>query len=606
MPTELTAEELSSLTALLTSHGICQQRIITTPMELKDFQRDMGEPPRVFSHLLSSSMPQVLIQPQTPKELSVSIKLLHRRKIPFTPRGMGSTGLGGAVPVAGGAVVDLSRMSGIISVDKKTEEIKVLAGTTFHKIQTGLAKYGLELKSRPSNAFGTIGGWASGGGMGLGSLTAGPIMKQVRDVEVVYPDGSLELLTSSAKGFEDLFQTEGQLGIIASLTLQAQKCTHMPHAIALSASSVGSAMETVHALLKHSIPVNELTLLGRTEDHPALSVEPGRQLLLATWTSPPGSVHIPDSSVILPQELANHLWNRRFFPMDNDLGPIFLASEAIVPLDKVESLTRAARKRARRFGLPLLLHGHVVATQDTLEMLVLFMFPCDPEREWNHLMLAPLAAILTSIARRKGGRPYGIGIWNTPFAKKSFGPKRMKRLKEQKRILDPDNLCNPGKFFRVGTKAKTLPLVMSRGVYPSMLSIASGLGPVLKGRSYQDKHANPAFDRCVWCGACVTTCPAVAVTGSESVSARAKLSILKRIHQHEHVADEELASSMRCLACGQCQEVCARGLNLLDQWEDLERFARKQLDDESFKDCVTKFAALVDAKRDKAMGVALP
>lgn len=606
MPIELGEDDLSSLAALLMSCGIESEDVILDPWELRNYQRDMGRPPELFNRMLSATEPAMVVRPQTPEQLSSAIKTLYSQKVPFTPRGIGSTGLGGAVPIPGGVVVDLSRMSGIQSLDAKSGVVQVLAGTSFYRIESALEAQGLELKSRPSNAFGTIGGWAAGGGLGLGSLAAGPLVQQVESIHVINPDGSQDHLDHSSRRFEDFFQTEGQLGLFSSFTLRTAKRRFNPLILALSAANMSSALDCVQTMLEQEPLPAEVTLLGKAKDHPGLSVNPEHEIMLAVWKTPSPSLDLPPSAVVLPQQAADTLWSKRFFPMDNRLGPIFLASEALVPLEKVESLSVAARKRAKRFHTSLMMHGHLVRVEDRVLVLMLFMFPCDPQRGWNHLMLTPLAAILTAVARRKGARPYGVGIWNAPFAKKAMGPERMAKLLDRKKRQDPDNLCNPGKFFKVGTKAKTLPLLMAKGVYSTMLSLASGAGPLLMGSTSQKEDQKPAFERCVWCGACISTCPAVAVTGQESVSARAKLSLMKKLHEGSAVSKNDLADALQCLACGQCQQVCARGLDLLDEWQKLQAMLRAELDDQVFTQTLNNFTDMVDRRRDKAMDAALP
>jgi hypothetical protein len=49
-----------------------------------------------------------------------------------------------------------------------------------------------------------------------------------------------------------------------------------------------------------------------------------------------------------------------------------------------------------------------------------------------------------------GGVPYGIGLWNTPFAGAVLG-ERLKRLKSVKSEIDRPGILNPGKFFGLTT-----------------------------------------------------------------------------------------------------------------------------------------------------------
>jgi len=292
--------------------------------------------------------------------------------------------------------------------------------------------------------------------------------------------------------------------------------------------------------------------------------------------------------------------------MDNRLGPIFLASEALLPPDRLAGFLRAARRRARRYSVPLHLHGHAVRTADGPRVLSLLLFPCDPSAAANHTLITPLAAVLTAVARRHAGRPYGVGVWNTPFARRVFGPARLRELVERKRRLDPDGLCNPGKFFELGTRARVLPVLMGRGFYPAMLGLSSATGRLMVRRRDPDAGRFSTAQRCISCGACVPVCPAVATTGAESTSARAKLSLMRRLVAAEPIEPDELLGSQRCLMCGQCAEVCARGLDLVPVWEELERVVRERIEPEAWLAAAKAFADQLDSDRRPSLEVALP
>jgi ferredoxin len=68
-----------------------------------------------------------------------------------------------------------------------------------------------------------------------------------------------------------------------------------------------------------------------------------------------------------------------------------------------------------------------------------------------------------------------------------------------------------------------------------------------------------------------------------------------------------MLGSQRCLKCGQCGEVCARSLELVEAWDELEQMVKKRLEDpEAFGETIRAFADLVDAQEDAVLGVALP
>jgi ferredoxin len=82
---------------------------------------------------------------------------------------------------------------------------------------------------------------------------------------------------------------------------------------------------------------------------------------------------------------------------------------------------------------------------------------------------------------------------------------------------------------------------------------------------------------------------------------------MRRISAGDELDDDELLGSLRCLKCGQCAEVCARSLELLAAWEELEGKVRERVDDARFREIIQHFAAQVDDNRDElVLPVALP
>jgi glycolate oxidase len=67
--------------------------------------------------------PEVAVLPKTELEISASMKLANREKIPVTPRAAGSGLSGGAVPIYGGILLSVERMNPILERDKLDWEI---------------------------------------------------------------------------------------------------------------------------------------------------------------------------------------------------------------------------------------------------------------------------------------------------------------------------------------------------------------------------------------------------------------------------------------------------------------------------------------------------
>ncbi len=589
----MSTTDTAALAELITE-ALGPGRLVQGQRELGQLTRDMGTPPPVFERLLRCHPPSLALRPRSAAELARAVGLLSREGVAFTTRGLGSSGLGGAVPVSEGVVLDLSGLTGVLALDTARRRVHVAAGTSFFHLQRALDPHGLSLRSRPSNAFGSIGGWAACGGLGLGSLRAGPVAEQVTALDLVLPDGGQERLTPGDPGFPDFFDTEGQLGVIGALELQLGPSDRACAVAGLSFPDLSSAMDHLASIAQGDGRPLTALLVGRGREQHGLECPPDRELMLLQLPAGQAPTQASRGVEMLPAELTARLWQRRFFPMDGPLGPIFLASESLLAMNRVAPYVAGARRLAARYGVPLHVHCHAVATGGSPRVLVLQLFPVDPGQPSRHLLLTPLAAVLTARARQAGGVPYGVGIWNTPFARDRFG-ERFEQLRARKNTLDPRGLLNPGKFFQVGVDAKLLPALMNPTLYPTSLSAAALASPLILPREAESQDAASTPARCIRCGSCATVCPAVTATGEETLSARAKLGLLQRLQQGEEPPETELLAALRCLDCGQCAEVCARGLDLLAAWQDLEQEARQRCTDPgALADSLLGFAEQVD------------
>jgi glycolate oxidase iron-sulfur subunit len=66
---------------------------------------------------------------------------------------------------------------------------------------------------------------------------------------------------------------------------------------------------------------------------------------------------------------------------------------------------------------------------------------------------------------------------------------------------------------------------------------------------------------CAKCGACTAVCPVYQVTGNESLTARGRLHLLKKIAGAKH-SRTYLDIFSKCLLCDACRQVCPRAINL--------------------------------------------
>nr|WP_235578273.1 FAD-binding oxidoreductase [Pseudorhodoferax sp. Leaf267] len=166
--------------------------------------------------------PLALVRPRSTEEVSATLRLCTRHRVPVVPQG-GLTGLAGAaVPLADAIALSLDRMQAIESVDAATRTLTAQAGATVLAVQQAAAAqgllFGVDFGARGSAQVG--GALATNAG-GNGVLRFGMMREQTLGLEVVLADGTvlpmLRPMQKNNTGY-DLKQffigAEGTLGVI--------------------------------------------------------------------------------------------------------------------------------------------------------------------------------------------------------------------------------------------------------------------------------------------------------------------------------------------------------------------------------------------------------
>ena len=94
------------------------------------------------------------------------------------------------------------------------------------------------------------------------------------------------------------------------------------------------------------------------------------------------------------------------------LGPSLLATEVLLPIDQVAAYDETTRQWAKHLGVTLYPTAHLVNSE---EALFLALITSDHRKAifYADLLLVPMMVRLAVQFYR--GKPYGLGIWNTPF-----------------------------------------------------------------------------------------------------------------------------------------------------------------------------------------------
>jgi len=613
--------------------------------ERSNCSRDLARVPALMEKALHRTTPFLVVQPKNERDIVSVLKFCQSKKLALFPRGSASFAFGGAVPTRNGIVMDLSSMMAILEVDPEKRVIRVQPGARWADIATKLGQHGLAPVTTPTSRFSTVAGWICTGGWGLDSFAHGTVYESVLGVRVVRPDGSIEELGAESESIKDLFGTEGHLGILTEITLRVRPKPEYSGEYLLTFDSPEKSFELIEQLVNGDHNPSHIVFFDQEymkrenaifAEHTKLKnpVVPEKDSVLLHFETPQNeqsflaSLNGPVNQAVENAVAARYLWADRFFPLKAQrIGPGLLGSEVVIPQEKASEYIARVRKLGQHFKMEPTIEVIVCRDNESFFNLVIVSFSCDYSRTLHYDLSLLFIQLLVRLAVRLGGFPYGIGIWNTPFVKSRYTQDQFKRLKAKKHEIDPGDILNPNKFFRIKGRFHNIPaLAMRPTIFHTILAVSHFLAPFLGliarafGPEQLEQWDVPSKDeeqgksllhqssqRCTSCGSCISVCPAYHITSDELVTGRAKLRMAEAMMRGLEFSQTEAHSSFQCLHCGLCEEVCQTRLPLRDCYLVLESWIESRFG--SPHETVQRFIEKLDNNRDfikETFGLDLP
>ncbi len=591
---------IKSLEAFL--HRNPDLRKIDDPEKLEYYRNDLNvDLPPLIRDLMLKSLPDLILQPTTEEHLLEIFALACEQKIPLTVRGAGTWGYGGAVPTRGGILIDLSLMD-TIEVNPETLQLTVGPGARFLDIHRELERHGLTLLSMTSGKGGTLIGWIATGGMGYGTFHYGSVQKQLISIRVITPDGKIQDLKSEDPEISNFLSTEGQMGIIVRATLKVgqRPSQWFPFLLPFEKPSAAYAFTKLlafHPSLKpHDLIIyyTELTRILKAQSNGRMSVEDKNLVLVAFADHEQAhgfKAYLEEHGIqTADEESTNYLWEERFLPMSiKQLGPSLLATEVILPLDQVASYFEKISEWGKRLGVTFYPSSHLINQE---QVLFLAMITSDHRKAifYIDLMLVPMMVRLA--VQFYNGKPYGLGIWNTPFLRDLYSKEELKELIRYKKKVDPAGILNPGKFFGVSGRLGPLQKILFHSdIFNFELSATQWLlfklFSIIPEKTLRQRipivpqgleGISKDIFSCAQCGNCVSRCPVYRATRDETFTARGKLLTMKRALETKKLELSKVLPLYFCLHCGRCDEECQVNLKHRQLYNDLEKYLSATID----------------------------
>ncbi|MFQ6013690.1 MAG: FAD-binding protein [Thermoplasmata archaeon] len=594
--------------------GLDGIRLLTSSLEREIYSLDQAEVPAELRRLFVRKRPQLIAQPRSEEEIARVLRYADGRDLPVVPRGAASSPYGGALPVRGGIVLDLSLLRTIVAFDPEAGVVTVEGGVRWADLDQFLAGNDYALRSHPTSWWSTVAGWLSTGGYGLYSLGFGPFASQVAWIRVVDFTGT-HTLAGGDEAFRYYAHTEGQMGVVSQLGVSVRPRPAAQHPLLFAypgagvavaaAESIAKAFEPVHMTVYDPHRLGELNALQGRE-----VLEKADSVLVVTEDEREAEGIADVGGTQAEPYQASFLWEHRFFPMQvKRLGPGILGAETLLPLSSIPRYLAKAEALAERFGASLAHETHLVSPKEGLLISSFLTDPGDLERYLPHMVLVLL---LHKAGIRAGGRAYGLGVWNRPFLRTRYARRDIRAYRAYKRHVDPKGLLNPGKAFDPGAD----PFPPAWSLTPFLLSplIVRAVGrllprirmggppaqvlrelapPGLEGPTEEDLRSAA---ECAHCGACITVCPAYLADKTELVTARGKLLAMEKMARGEAMEREEAWKLFDCIHCSACTNVCQSAIDLVPVWDRLEHLVADRYGKP--RDRIEAFAKRVEAEEE--------
>ena len=445
--------------------------VFTEHEKLKQYGRDETE------DLLY--IPEVVVKPGTPEEVSAILMLANKEQIPVTPRAAGTGLSGGALPLFGGIVLSVERFNKIIQIDERNLQAIVEPGVINEVFQLALAAKGLFYPPDPASKGSCfLGGNVAENSGGPKCVKYGVTKDYILNLEVVLPTG--EIIYTGANTLKNatgyhltqlMVGSEGTLGIVTKIITKLIPLPKHNLLMLVPFRITEEACKAVSEIFRAGYTPSALEFMERD----ALD-----------WVSK----HVQSSVIKLPDDIQAHL----LIEVDgNDLSQLMIEMEAISEVvsqfdiaeilfadsqaqkDELWKLRRKINEAVKasavskeqdtvvqRAELPELVKGIKAIGAHYGFRSVCYGHAGDgnlhtriikdqmPDEQWNGDHIKKAIAEIFTLCKKLGGTisgEHGIGLVQKEYMGIMFGEKEIDLQKQIKKVFDPNLILNPGKIF---------------------------------------------------------------------------------------------------------------------------------------------------------------
>ena len=418
--------------------------------------------------------PSAVVFAESTQDVADAVKLAAAHRVPVIPFGVGSSLEGHLLAVQGGISIDVSRMNQVLAVQAEDLTVTVQPGVTRMAVNAAVKSEGLFFPIDPG-ADASIGGMAATRASGTNAVRYGTMRENVLALEVVTASGEIIRTGTRAKkssaGYDLtrlMVGSEGTLGVITEVTLKLYPLPEAISAATCSFPTIEAAVRCVIQTIQLGVPIARCELIDAgtvrmVNTHSKLGLREEHMLLMEFHGSP-ASVKEQAETV---QEIAadfggqsfewattpeerTRLWTARhnayFAAIQSKPGCRAISTDTCVPISKLADCLLDSVAEDDASGLPYFLVGHVGDGNFHFGYLI------DPDNAQERGIAEALNHQLVTRALALEGTctgEHGVGLHKMDFLLTEAGAGAVDMMRTIKLAMDPHNILNPGKIFRL-------------------------------------------------------------------------------------------------------------------------------------------------------------
>lgn len=412
--------------------------------------------------------PMAVVLPANVDEVKTALRICKKHRVAVITRGSGTGLAGGALPLADGVVLGLSKMNQILNIDPLARTAILQPGVRNISVSQAVEPYGLYYAPDPSSQVAcSIGGNVAENSGGVHCLKYGLTVHNVLSITVIDMHGHTLVLDEKDDGIDLLALlngSEGLLGVIVEVKVKLLPKPDTAQLVMAGFDSVSACADAVTSVLEEGIVPAGLEMMDRfsikaAEEYAQVGYPLDAEALLLCEVdgsydqvkvdtqriadiltrSGASSIRVSQNE---PERIALWQGRKNAFPAVGRFSPDYYCMDGTIPRKRLAYVLEEIETLSGKYRLEVANVFH--AGDGNLHPLILYDANKPGELEETEKFGAEILKLCLDVGGTITGE-HGVGVEKLDSMCHQFPEPELEIFHAIKRVFDDTDLLNPGK-----------------------------------------------------------------------------------------------------------------------------------------------------------------